>query len=241
MALLFRLLSTALACAAWSNGLIAPSAPQTIEYQTVSDTPVFTTGFDKTENPISDGALWHHTGKYWAYVRTAANHAVGTQTGSGGYDDSYAYLSGFGPDQRARATLWRDPALRGNYQEVELLLRWADTATTARGYECNLSWDGSYAEIVRWNGPFGDFTYIAKGTALGAGAAPPKNGDIFKAAISGSTINVYLNRNDGAGDRLIVTGTDKTYTDGNPGMGFFIQGQLDPARFGFSGYAASSD
>jgi hypothetical protein len=81
-------------------------------------------------------------------VRTFANRAVGSQTGSGGYDDAYAYLSGFGPNQEAQATLWKDPAignnsmtcrilrrliwgqLRGNYcagpgtHEVELLLRW---------------------------------------------------------------------------------------------------------------------
>ena len=84
-------------------------------------------------------------------VRTFAKRAVGSQTGSGGFDDAYAYLPGFAPDQTAQATLWKDPAigndsitckilwrvvgprLRGHYcdgsgtHEVELLLRWSDS------------------------------------------------------------------------------------------------------------------
>src|SRR5262249_36213368 len=156
------------------------------------------------ENPLSQGGAWQHRGAHWAVVRTIGNRAVGTQTGSGGYDDAYAYLTGFGPNQTAQATLWKDPALRysnicriwrrlrlpsGQYcsepgtHEVELLLRWADSATSARGYECNLAWDGRYAEIVRWNGPLGDFTYIAKQSKFNVGIMPPNNGDIFRAQI----------------------------------------------------------
>jgi hypothetical protein len=225
----------------------------------------YATDFSLEENPISEGGIWRHRGASWAMVRTFAHRAVGNQTGTGGYDDAYTYLAGFGPNQTAQATLWKDPAigndsvtcrilrrltwdrLRGSYcagpgaHEVELLLRWADSASSARGYECNLSWNGNYAEIVRWNGPFGDFTYITRQRTFNAGIMPPKNGDIFKATISGSRINVYLNKNDGMGDQLIIMGTDPTYTDGDPGMGFFIQGRVDPALFGFASFKASSD
>jgi hypothetical protein len=200
----------------------------------------YATDFPVEENPISERGLWRHLGVSWALVRIFANRAVGTQTGSGGFDDAYAYLSGFGPDQTAQATLWKDPSIAGTH-EVELLLRWSDSATGARGYECNLHWDGKYAEIVRWNGPFADFTYITQQSTFNAGIMPPNNGDIFKATISGSTINVYLNKNDGRGDQLIVTGTDPTYTDGGPGMGFYIQDSVDPTMFGFASFRASSD
>ena len=57
-----------------------------------------------------------------------------------------------------------------------------------------------------------------------AGIMPPRNGDILTATMSGSAIHVYLNKNDGKGDQLIVAGSDTTYRTGNPGMGFFIQG-----------------
>jgi len=225
----------------------------------------YATDFRLEENPISEGGVWQHRGASWAMARTFANRAVGSQTGSGGFDDAYAYLSGFGPNQTAQATLWKDPAigndsiackilrrliwpqLRGHYcdgpgtHEVELLLRWSDSATSARGYECNLAWDGKYAEIVRWNGPFGDFTYVTQQRTFNVGIMPPSNGDIFKATISGSTISVYLNKNNGKGDQLIVTGTDPTFTDGGPGMGFFIQGSVDPTKFGFASFKASFD
>jgi hypothetical protein len=228
------------------------------------NTRTYATDFPLEENPISESGVWQHHGAYWATVRTYANRAVGSETGFGGYDDAYAYLSGFGPDQVAQATLWKDPAigpdsitcrilrrliwsrLRGSYcaapgtHEVELLLRWADSETSARGYECNLSWDGKYAEIVRWNGPFGDFTYVAQQRTFSEGIIPPNNGDMFKATISGSTIAVYLNKNDGKGDQLLVIGTDPTYTDGGLGMGFFIQGSVDPTQFGFASFRASS-
>jgi hypothetical protein len=201
----------------------------------------FTTDFPLTERPISEDGIWQHHGMSWRYVRTVANRAIGTQSGSGGYDDSYAYLTGFGPDQTAKATLLIDPAVNGNYREVELLLRWADSPTRARGYECNLAWNGSYAEIVRWNGPYGAFTYITRQNTFAPGIMPPKAGDLFKATIAGGTIRVYLNKHDGKGDQLIASGSDTTFADGQPGMGFFIQGNVDPAQFGFSSYAASSD
>jgi hypothetical protein len=70
---------------------------------------------------------------------------------------------------------------------------------------------------------------------------PPRNGDVFTATVSGSEIRVYLNKNDGRGDQLIVSGRDTTFVDGQPGMGFFIQGHVDPAQFGFSSYTASSE
>jgi hypothetical protein len=201
----------------------------------------FTTDFSVAERPISENGDWHHLGASWAAVQSIANHAVGTQSGRGGYDDAYAYLGGFTPDQKAWATLWLDPAARGDYREVELLLRWSDSATAARGYECNLAWNGAYAEIVRWNGPYGGFTYVTRRTSFRPGIMPPKSGDVFTAAISGGAIRVYLDKNDGKGDQLIVTGDDETFKDGNPGMGFFIQGDLDPAQYGFSRYSASSE
>jgi hypothetical protein len=263
-----RLLSAAFSHFVWITALLVlPMAVHSFQISPIKaqNAGTYATDFRLEESPISEDRAWQHRGAPWAMVRTFANRAVGTQTGSGGYDDAYAYLSGFGPDQTAQATLWKDPAigsdpiackvlrrliggwLRGHYcsapgsHEVELLLRWADSLTSARGYECNLSWDGKYAEIVRWNGPFGDFTYITRQRTFNAGIMPPNTGDLFKATISGNTINVYLNKNDGMGDQLIVAGTDQTYTDGDPGMGFYIQGSVDPTQFGFASFKASSN
>jgi len=201
----------------------------------------FTTNFPRSERPLREGNTWHHQGRFWAVVTSGSHHAFGSQTGTRRYDDSYAYLSGFSPDQAAQATLWINVGLHGDYREFELLLRWADTLVSARGYECNLSWNGSYAQIVRWNGPFANFTYLAAQTHFAPGIMPPRSGDIFTATIKGSTISVYLNKNDGHGDRLILRATDATYKDGNPGMGFYIEGPRDLTDFGFARFVAWSD
>jgi hypothetical protein len=201
----------------------------------------FTANFAIAESPISGNSGWQHLGKSWTSVRTFDNRAIGTQTGFGGYDDSYAFLTGFGPDQTAQATIWVDPAAKGDYREVEILLRWADSPTTARGYECNLAWNGAYAQIVRWNGPFGDFTYVTSRTSFEPGITPPKTGDVLTATIRGSEIRVYLNKNDNTGDHLILSGHDSTFSDGNPGIGFYVQGNRNPAQYGFTSYVASSD
>jgi hypothetical protein len=71
----------------------------------------YATDFRLEENPISEGGIWQRRGASWAMVRTFAKRAVGSQTGSGGFDDAYAYLSRFAPDQTAQATLWKDPAI----------------------------------------------------------------------------------------------------------------------------------
>ena len=57
---------------------------QTVASQT------FTTEFDGTENPLSESGVWSHTGLDWTKVQKANGIAFGTQTGNGGYDDSYA-------------------------------------------------------------------------------------------------------------------------------------------------------
>ena len=74
--------------------------------------------------------------------------AYGTQTGFGGYDDSYAYLFGLTPDHQGEAVVHVSPTLAGEPHEAELLLRWADSAMSARGYECLFSFDGSI-QVIR--------------------------------------------------------------------------------------------
>src|SRR5574341_362793 len=57
------------------------------------------------ENPLSDGGKWRNAGLDWTSVRKSRGLACGTQTGTNTgarqYDDSYAHLAGFPPDQEA--------------------------------------------------------------------------------------------------------------------------------------------
>lgn len=199
----------------------------------------YSTTFPNAENPISQGGAWHHNGTFWTLVRTAGNEAFGTQTGTGNFDDSYAYLGGFQPDVDVSATIFKDPAIDGSTtHEVEIFVRFSDDASNARGYECNLAFSGAYGEVVRWNGGFGSFTYVTP-QGSGGGVAPV-TGDIFRVLVVGNLITTFLNgvvRN--SCDISSIGG--QIWTSGNPGMGFFRNAvNASPnSAYGFTSYTAS--
>jgi hypothetical protein len=199
------------------------------------------TNFPLTENPISEGGKWI-TGKAfgldWSDVATQPGLAFGTQTGSGGYNDSLAILNGnWSADQSGTATVHSVNQVGGNvFEEVEILLRFAIGAHSARGYEINfrsLNSTESYTQIVRWNGPLGSFTLL---DARGGSSYGIRDGDTVKATIVGNTITSYIN----GVAKLSVT--DSTFSTGSPGMGFYLQGASGVnGNYGFTSYTASDN
>ena len=193
----------------------------------------YSTTFDLTENPISEGGRWFNTGTLWTKVRTENGLAFGTNGPQNTYDDSYAYLSGFGPDQQVEAVVQVDSALLGDPHEVELLLRWADSAVNARGYECLFHFNGS-VQLMRWNGPFGNFDEIPGATGRKSAGRALVTGDVIKATINGNTIIAYLN-----GVELSRV-TDSMWTSGQPGIGFFKRLTGVNGGFAITSYTATS-
>jgi hypothetical protein len=200
----------------------------------------YSTTFPLTENPISEGGNWINgkaVGLDWANVRTTPGLAFGTQTGSAGYNDSIAILAGtWSSNQTATATVHTVNQQSGNtFEEVELLLRFSISAHSATGYEvlfaCRPPGDGArYVQIVRWNGPLGDWTL------LDARAGPGiVDADRIKATIVGDTITLYVN------DVEIFHVHDSTYASGSPGMGYYLQGGTGALAgdYGLSSYTAS--
>jgi hypothetical protein len=201
----------------------------------------YTTHFEGSENPLSEGGRWVNKGGDWSNIRKidclAWSTQTGTNTGPSQYNDSYAHLSGFPPDQEAFGTVHiakPDPACN---QEVEILLRWTDSDHRATGYECFarcMDSSSSYVQIVRWNGPLGQFTYLADKSGTNYGL---KNGDILKASVVGNTITVEINGVEKARVK------DDTFKTGNPGIGEFLEchgghGLGSNSNFGFSSFTA---
>jgi hypothetical protein len=124
------------------------------------------------------------------------------------------------------------------HEEVELRLRTTAAAPNITGYEVNFrcTSDGSqYVAIVRWNGSLGDFTYVAN---LNPGGPGIHDGDTVKATIVGNTITAYIN------GVQVLQGTDSTYTNGNPGIGFDTESDSGPSRdgnFGFTSFSAADN
>jgi len=203
---------------------------------TSSTSTSYTTDFNLTESPISEGGKWKQAGVDWTRVVTSGGLAYGTQSGSGGFNDSYAYLAGsFPANQSGSATIHLESGITANYAEVEILLRWTDSAHNATGYECNLAYNGQYAEIIKWPGPFAtdksQFTFISSGNPVSTGV---HDGDVFQADVVGNVITARLN------GRVIATGTDSSIPSGGaPGMGFYSEGAPASPKYSFTHYTGT--
>jgi hypothetical protein len=202
----------------------------------------YSTTFPAAENPISQGDRWYNgaqDGIDWCNVQTTIGYAWAVGPCPAGYADPTAVLKGtWGPDQTAQATARIGTTNSSYYQEIELRLRSTVSAHRLSGYEVNFGVSHAYLEIVRWNGPLADFTY------LGSSCNYPSicgrvtgfrihNGDVAKATISGSTINVYVN------GMLRATATDATYATGNPGIGYNFGCEGTYANFAWQNFSAT--
>jgi hypothetical protein len=200
----------------------------------------YTTNFPLTENPISESGRWiggKTTGLKWADFQSTPGVAFGKQLGTtpGKYDDSIALVTGtWGPNQTVEATVKTVNQNDSIFEELELRLRSTITPNNSTGYECLFSARSSanaYVQIVRWNGPFGNFTLV---DAIDGSSMALHDGDTIKCIASGNTITAYIN----GVQKLRVT--DGVYANGNPGIGAYLQDTTGlNADYGFTSFTAS--
>ena len=163
----------------------------------------YATTFDSDENPISEAGRWIQNASvgspWWQNIKIVGGHASGVDVNqTSDFQDATAILAGtWGPDQTVEAKVWMGPT-QGNYPEIEIRLRSQLGPKTNRGYECLFSVNKGYSNIVRWNGPEGDFTILA------GGGLTLKSGDLVKATIAGNVITMYLN-----GSKILQTTDSK--------------------------------
>lgn len=182
----------------------------------------YSTSFPLNENPISESSIWicgGSSGVDWQNPRTFGGIAYGANTSSG-YDDCIACLDQSAYNIAADQQVTITASKTGGYtppdsHELQILLRFRITSHNARGYEIIFPFATSAAiQVVVWNGTLGDLTILG-GTQTGGGTIA--DGDSLKAKIVGSTITVYHN------DVQVFTVDDSTWTEGMPGMSFFIR------------------
>jgi len=201
----------------------------------------YSTRFETDEDPISEGGMWINgqtDGIDWidcmtqnggevcgkvsrmtvAERRSEQVHAEasGEESGTAGdYDDPTAVLEGdWGRNQHAKATVFCRNPTNKYFQEVEIRLRSAITPHSCTGYEVfwrALKTEEGYAEIVRWNGPIGDFTSLARRVGAEFGV---KDGDVVEATIEGDVLKGYINGVE------VISATDDVFQTGSPGVGF---------------------
>ena len=205
----------------------------------------YATRFPSTESPISEGGNWKNgaaDGMDWTDCRSSGGLIFGTETGTrrNQYDDSTCILAGtWGPLQSVQATVFSRNQSSSYFQEVELRLHSTLARHRCTGYEVlfRAYYPGGYATIVRWNGALGSFTYLnQKANASYKGI---RTGDVVKASIDRNGLIIgYVN------DVEVIRAVDTTYTEGNPGVGFWLwarggQGVGTNADYGFSQFSAT--
>ena len=199
----------------------------------------YRTEFRGNETPISEGGIWlngRKDGIDWCDIlmrdgfahgevsrnqmaeRRAEQAALGAGIEGapvGDYDDPTAVLTGtWGANQYGRARVFTKNQTDKYFQEVQIRLRHNMKPKFCSGYEvfwrC-LDTEAGYAEIVRWNGPVGGWTSLAKLVGKQYGI---KDGDVIEASIVGNVITGYLN---GVKSISVV---DDNIKSGAPGIGF---------------------
>ena len=205
------------ACSKSSVTPVAPDAPSTPSTQ--GSTRSYTTQFARAENPIAEQGMWINGRAAGPRADAAVpGLAFGTESGNGGDDDSTALLTGtWGPNQMAQATVHTVNQNDNVFEEVELRLRSTLAAHRAAGYEINFrcsKTSSAYTQIVRWNGPLGQFTLL---DAAGGAQYGVADGDVVKATIVGSLIPAYIN------GVQVLQATDVTYAAA-VGIRFYLRG-----------------
>jgi len=198
----------------------------------------YSTNFPFNENPIYENEHWTNGGAVgldWGDVQTVAGLAFGTVVSGGPpFSDSTAVLTGaWASNQLARATVHTINQNSAIFEEVQLRLRTTIKPRRITGYEFyfRCTADGTrHVQIVRWNGPLNDFTYLNDASGPGL-----HDGDVITATAIGNTLTGYIN------GVQIVRAKDERYPNGSPGIGFYNQ-KGKPANnqdFGLSNFSAS--
>lgn len=193
-----------------------------------TSTPLVTsyfTNFPLTENPINQGGMFRvgdFTG-FYKNPRSTPGKCFAADFVGAGFDDCIAHLINHAVpvNHRVTATIFRSVGYNpSDSHEVGLYLRMqigvGAGSVYVRGYEFLFAAGGSF-QIFRWEGTTHESENFTELTVTGAGPGTLANGDVISVQAIGSAFQVFKN------GVQVATATDSTWTDGNPGMGFFVR------------------
>lgn len=213
----------------------------------------YTTNFPLTENPISESSRWYRTDTNSTAIRTSGAVAFGTQTGSGGFDDSQAALTGFsGLNVSIEITVFRSASISATNHELECCGRNVETSSTTKKYECLFNKDGG-TQFVKWTGPrsFSDFKVLDPTSGPGALPGSPQTGDKLRLTIITLSLTqvelIAYYTPTGSSEQFIARTIDDgslggpAYLSGDPGIGTYITDTGgNPAHFCASRFTVTS-
>lgn len=148
------------------------------------------------------------------------------------YDDSFAFVPGFGADQFIEGVIYKEPGYnpnaRGSNHELELLLGCSSREGGRTWNECLFNAGGG-VDIIYLNGGPSDFKPI--GNVSGRNYFVPNQGDVMRAEKIGNIISLYLNgilmvRYSGVEPSMVARGS-------GIGIGGFIRPGATHNKYGF--------
>jgi hypothetical protein len=196
------------------------------------------------ENPLSAGGVWTNntqgtggntpplnmTSMRVALASDGATRiAMATHEGIN-YDDSFAFVPGFGANQWCEGVLYKEPGYNANAaganHELEIILGCRTSTGYHRWNEFLLNSGGGMSLVSLDGGP-GAFTVIGAPTGALQGRVPV-DGDVFRATKTGSSLNMYIN------GILVYTYSGALVADGSGiGIAGFIRPGATLNKFGF--------
>ena len=185
----------------------------------------YTTTFDTTENPLSEGGAWVGGGTVgldWTDPQTSGGLCYPTQTTHSlpPYDDSVAMLAGTWPADTTITTTLGMGAMSGSH-EAEHYHRMTVAAHSVKGYEVDLMPASGGLAIVLWRGALNSFVSISSNDGWTFA-----DGDVWKSAMIGDVLTVWQNNTQRMSVDLRAWSTTNAETflaSGNPGIGFWYQ------------------
>lgn len=200
----------------------------------------YSTSFPLTENPLNEGGMWRvgSVTSFYKNPRTTPGKCFAADFVGAGFDDCLAHLTNHSipVDQRITATVFRATSYNpSETHEFGLYLHMVIGAEFVRGYEFLFNTGGGF-QVVLWLGTAHDLSNFDTSITLdGPGPGTLADGDQIAVQVHGTRFDVFKNGTPVGGF------TDSTFTDGNPGLGFFVRsGDTTLANFGISSWAAES-
>lgn len=148
------------------------------------------------------------------------------------YDDSFAFVPGFGDDQFIEAVVYKEPGYNpnahGSNHEIELLVGCSSAPGRHAWNECLFN-AGAGVDIVHIDGGPNDFKPV--GNVSGRNRLNASHGDLIRADKVGNVVSLYLNgilkvRYDGSDPAHVARGS-------GIGIGGFIRPGAVHNKYGF--------
>jgi hypothetical protein len=144
------------------------------------------------------------------------------------YDDSFAFVPGFGANQFCEAVLYKEagynPNASGSNHELEIILGCRTSSGYHRWNEFLLN-SGGGVDIASLEGGPGGYTIIGVNTG---NARVPLDGDVFRATKVGNVLTMYLN------GVVVCTYTGSLVANGSGiGIAGFVRPGATHNKFGF--------